>query len=265
MEIERINSRSHAVYPLAMSLERRIALAMGVVALAVVIGCGGSGGGGSTTDSGGSSAATTVEVRDSENYALGSSSLRQGETYSAILWGRDTAGAIVFASPTNWRTTASSAIASVAANGAITVNSGGSIPLSANSGASTRTYLAVSTGGVVRGRVRNTDGQGVPDAMIRFYDSAGAVKVTTNSGSNGSFRAVIPGTVRTFLVDVSGLSSKYYNQFGFGDKEYSTVCSDYRAPIPTRTGSEVVTLTSDAVVTRNLAGDPPPPPPNCGT
>lgn len=253
-----------------MSLERRIALAMGALALAVVIGCGGSGGGGSTTDSGGSSAATTVEVRDSENYALGQSSLRQGETYSAILWGRDTSGAIVFASPSNWRTTASSAIASVAPNGAITVNSGGSIPLSANGGESTRTYVAVSTGGVVRGRVRNTDGQGVdgqgvPDAVIRFYDSAGAVRVTTTSGSNGSFRTVIPGTVRTFLVDVSGLSSKYYNQFGFGDKEYSTVCSDYRAPIPTRAGSEIITLSSDAVVTRNSAGDPPPPPPNCGT
>ena len=248
-----------------MSLERRIALAMGALALAVVIGCGGSGGGGSTTDSGGSSAATTVEVRDSENYALGQSSLRQGETYSAILWGRDTSGAIVFASPSNWRTTASSAIASVAPNGAITVNSGGSIPLSANGGESTRTYVAVSTGGVVRGRVRKTDRQGVPDAVIRFYDSAGAVRVTTTSGSNGSFRAVIPGTVRTFLVDVSGLSSKYYNQFGFGDKEYSPVCSDYRAPIPTRTGSKIITLSSDAVVTRKSADDPPPPPPNCGT
>ena len=251
-----------------MSPQRRLVIGFGALLAAVIAGCGGSGGGGSTsstsTSSTGTSLATTIEVRDSDMYAVSTSSLRQGDTFDLILWGRDSSGAIVLGTAGDWSTTAPSTIAVVNPAGSLSVTSGGSVPLRALSGTATKTYTAVSAGGVVRGRVRNTESQGVPGAVVRFYNSAGTQLLTATTGSNGTFRTVVPNTALTFLVDFSSLGAKYYNQFSFQGKEWSTVCSAYRPSLPARSGNAVVTLPNEIIVTRNVGTNPPPPPPDCG-
>jgi hypothetical protein len=250
-----------------MSPERRLVIGFGAVVAAVIAGCGGSGGGGSTstsTSSTGTSLATTIEARDSDSYAVSTSSLRQGDTFDLILWGRDTSGAIILGTAGDWSTTAPSTIAVVNPAGSLSVTSAGSIPLRALSGTSTKTYTAVSTGGVVRGRVRNTENQGVPSAVVRFYNSAGTQLLTATTGSNGTFRTVVPNTAVTFMVDFSSLGTKYYNQFSYQGKEWGMVCDSYRPALPARSGSSVVTLPNEVIVTRNVGTNPPPPPPDCG-
>jgi len=251
-----------------MSPERRLVIGFGVVVAAVIAGCGGSGGGGSTsstsTSSTGTPLATTIEVRDADMYAVSTSSLRQGDTYNLILWGRDATGAIIFGSAGDWSTTAPSTIAVVNPAGSLSVVSGGPVPLRALSGTSTKTYNAVSAGGVVRGFVRNTEGQGVPNAVVRFFNTAGSQLLTATTGSNGKFRTVVPNTATSFLVDFSSLGTKYYNQFSYQGKEWGMVCDSYRPALPARSGSSVVTLPNEVIVTRNVGTNPPPPPPDCG-
>ena len=250
-----------------MSPERRLVIGFGAVVAAVIAGCGGSGGGGSTstsTSSTGTSLATTIEARDPDSYAVSTSSLRQGDTFDLILWGRDSSGALIFGTAGDWSTTAPSTIAVVNPAGSLSVTSAGSVPLRALSGSSTKTYTAVSTGGVVRGRVRNTESQGVPNAVVRFYNSAGTQLLTATTGSNGTFRTVVPNTAVTFLVDFSSLGTKYYNQFTFQGKEWGMVCSSYRPALPARSGNSVATLPNEVIVTRNVGTNPPPPPPDCG-
>jgi len=251
-----------------MSPERKLVIGFGAVVAAVIAGCGGSGGGDSSsstsTSSTGTSLATTIEVRDTDEYALSTASLRQGDTFNLILWGRNLAGNIIFGAAGDWSTTAPSTIAVVNPAGSLNVVSAGPVPLRALSGTATKSYTAVSAGGVVRGRVRNTEMQGVPGAVLRFYNAAGTQLLTATTGSNGTFRTVVPNVAVSFLVDFSSLGAKYYNQFSYSGKEWSTVCSAYRPALPARSGNAVATLPNEVIVTRNVGTNPPPPPPDCG-
>ncbi|CAN1493858.1 Protein of unknown function DUF1416 [Fimbriimonadaceae bacterium] len=241
--------------------------------LITVIACGGGGGGGgSTSASGGGSGGTftevAVEFRTPDNYAVDPSNIRVGDTLQMYLWGRDSTGQIGAVPSSNWSTTAPGSIAVTSSSGAFEAKAATSTTyvVRANGNEYTANFtIKAASGGLVAGRVRNTDSQGVPGAFVRIYNAAGAQVGTAVTGSNGTFRVVAPFNATGFLVDMTGLATRYYNQFGYGASEYSVICPDSKATLPAVSSSSLTLLPSNPVVYRKVGGTtPPPPPPDCG-
>jgi hypothetical protein len=241
--------------------------------LITVIACGGGGGGGgSTSASGGGSGGTftevAVEFRTPDNYVVDPSNIRVGDTLQMFLWGRDSNGQIAAVPSNNWSTTAPGSVAVTSSSGAFEAKAATttSYVVRANGNEYTANFtIKAASGGLVAGRVRNTDSQGVPGAFVRIYNAAGAQLGTAVTGSNGTFRVVAPFNATGFLVDMTGLSTRYYNQFGYGASEYSVICPDSKATLPAVSSSSLTLLPSNPVVYRKVGGTtPPPPPPDCG-
>lgn len=241
--------------------------------LITVIACGGGGGGGgSTSASGGGSGGTftevAVEFRTPDNYVVDPSNIRVGDTLQMYLWGRDSTGQIAAVPSSNWSTTAPSSIAVTSSSGAFEAKAATttSYVVRANGNEYTANFtIKAASGGLVAGRVRNTDSQGVPGAVVRIYNTAGTQLGTAITGSNGTFRVLAPTTATGFLVDLTALGTKYYNQFGYGPSEFSVICPDSTATLPPVISSTLTLLPSNPVVYRKVGGTtPPPPPPDCG-
>ena len=241
--------------------------------LITVIACGGGGGGGgSTSASGGGSGGTftevAVEFRTPDNYVVDPSNIRVGDTLQMFLWGRDSNGQIAAVPSNNWSTTAPGSVAVTSSSGAFEAKAATttSYVVRANGNEYTANFtIKAASGGLVAGRVRNTDSQGVPGAFVRIYNAAGAQLGTAVTGSNGTCRVVAPFNATGFLVDMTGLSTRYYNQFGYGASEYSVICPDSKATLPAVSSSSLTLLPSNPVVYRKVGGTtPPPPPPDCG-
>jgi hypothetical protein len=122
-----------------------------------------------------------------------------------------------------------------------------------------------ATGGTLSGKVRIDDGTGVPNSIVRIFNSSGGLLGTAATGSNGTFRLGAPFSTTSFFVDMTGLSSRFYSQFGYGPKEYSSLCPEIRPATPAISSSGPTFLPSNPVVYQKLDGStPPPPPPGCG-
>lgn len=242
-------------------------------ALLVAIACGGGGGGGSSTTSGTTSGTTAGGLTDvriegvlPNTYRADFNNIQVADTIALGLWGRDADGQVAYATASNFSTNAPSSVATV---------SGSTLTVIAASATTYRVFANGTTYSVnfrpkaraaaLTGRVRNTTSQGVPDADVYFFSASGANVGSAVTGSDGTFRAVLPTTARTFLVDLGDISTRYYNQFGFGPSEYSVICPANKANLPTLVSGSTVALSGNAVVYRKVSGTtPPPPPPDCG-
>jgi len=252
------------------------------VVAALVIGCGGGGGddGGNPTtgtqtngNSTNGTSATDIRVEGvlsaNQNQVVDLENLQPGDQLQLQLWGRRTTNNEPTVVPSsNWSTNAPSSVLTVSSSGLLQVNGVGSgvYRVTANGGAYSANVTVKSDQAVVKGLVRNTEGVGVPRARIRFYRGDGVQLAEAYTGSNGTFQAAIPTDASGFLVDMTERSATYYNQFGYGQNDFSIICPANKAPLPALTNQSNVSLNPPAiVVTRKSTGqNPPPPPPDCG-
>jgi len=236
---------------------------------AIIIGCGGGGGGGGSSTDGSTTGLTSVaiEARDVDSYAADLLTVQVGDTLDLRLWGRDATGNVGFEFPTDWSTNAPSSIATVTPAGVLTAVGASSTiyTIRARGGAFTASLRVRPVGAILRGSVRNTEGSGVPGATSRIYNAGGDELIATQTGSNGSFRVQVPLNSREFLIDLTAIRDRYYNQFGYGAKDYSIICPANKPEIPIPVSGGTVTLAGTPVVYRKVSGGtPPPPPPGCG-
>lgn len=238
-------------------------------AIAIIIGCGGGGGGGGSSTDGSTTGLTSVaiEARDADQFAADLLTVQVGDTLNLRLWGRDSSNQIGFEFPTDWSTNAPASVATLTPDGILQAVGASSTvyTVSARGGAYTASLRVRPTGAILRGSLRNTESVGVPGAISRIYNAGGDQLASTVTGSNGSFRLQVPLNSREFLIDTTPIKDRYYNQFGFGDKEYSIICPANKPSTPTPVSGGTVTLSGTPVVYRKVSGStPPPPPPGCG-
>jgi len=240
----------------------------------VLIACGGGGGGGSSTatgtssGTGGSLTDVVIEFRTTDGYAVDASNIRVGDNLQMYLWGRDSTGQIGYLTASDWTTTAPATVATMSGSGEFRAVSASATNYSVRARGNSYTVtfrVNASAGGALAGRVRNVEGQGVPGALVQLFNSSGALTGSAVTGSNGTFRSLAPFTTAKFLVDLSAISSRYYNQFGYGANEYSSICPENKPDTGTIVSSGATILPSNPVVYRKVEGTtPPPPPPDCG-
>lgn len=121
-----------------------------------------------------------------------------------------------------------------------------------------------STGGqgaIVTGRVL-TEGTsvGIPNIVVQFFNSSGAVVGTGTTDASGNFSAAVAVTAVTLMVDASSISDAYYRYVIYGTKTYSPTIPGCRAPAPSLLPGSTTPLPSTIQIPQALG--PPPPPPN---
>jgi hypothetical protein len=234
-------------------------------ALLFVIGCGGSGG--SDPDPDPTLTDRRIEAVTGAGIVVDGNNLQVGDALDMRIWGRDESGNIGLESATNWRTNAPSSVATVSSTGRLSIAGATSTAYSITGGGLTWEFRVSANRGRITGLVRNTERLGVPRATVRLYDSSQNVVGSALSGSNGTFRVLVPTSARRFLVENDLISDRYAPIFGYGPlHEYGPACAFSRWPeTPTVASGTTVALPSNAVLYRRPApGEPPLPPPDCG-
>ena len=226
----------------------------------LVAGCGG--GGGTPAPDPNPGTGLRIEAR-SGGAVFDLANLLVGDTVELRIVGRNAAGAPastpltggVSTAPASLAITGSTARAVAAGNGTLSV---------AYRGTTLTTAFRVvdpGTGTLLRGRVRADDGTVPTGVIVRFLDFRGTVVGTQTIGSDGTIRAIVPPSATD--LDLEFPDTRFYEQFGFGDNDYSPSLCPGSAALPTLVAGGAVTL-SDIVVYSRSSTSVPPPPPSCG-
>ncbi|HEY0866162.1 MAG TPA: hypothetical protein VGE01_02215 [Fimbriimonas sp.] len=242
---------------------------MVVSLLILVFGCGGGGGGGDDGGNGGNGGYTRIQVVAlSAGKYIDTENLRPGQTVQMRLIGYNSANELTVLNATNWRTNAPASVATINASGSLTAVATSNTAYTVSATFEGKTYSAPlrvrNSVATVTGKVRTSGGKAVGGATIVFYDGPGefAREVgRTRVAVDGTFRAQLPASAKTFSVDLSDLTG-YWDQFFYNGGEYSTVTPGCYADLPNFTTGQTVALPAD-IVLRAKTGGPPPPPPGC--
>jgi hypothetical protein len=113
----------------------------------------------------------------------------------------------------------------------------------------------------VYGVLRDSAGQGVGGAVIKFYDASGGFISQTTSRAAGGFEKELPTSARQFTIDISGIpnSTNYFNQVSYNQEEYLSNDAGCLAPLPAFAQGQAKQLLTDVVITPRWLGPPPPP------
>ncbi|MEZ0327310.1 MAG: hypothetical protein ACAH95_15540 [Fimbriimonas sp.] len=136
---------------------------------------------------------------------------------------------------------------------------GGGDTTGVTDGSTDGTTTGIQTG--VYGTLRDSAGQSVGGATIKFYSAAGTYISQTTTRANGAFESELPTSARKFTIDLAGIpnSSNYFNQFGYGDDEYLANDPGCLAPLPAFSQGQASPFTTPVVITPRWLGPPPPP------
>lgn len=249
------------------------------LASAILLGCGGGGGGGTSGSDGGSSggrpagAITTQQIvgvssgkiRSLGNLAVGDKvNIRSLALYFSQ--NRYTGGYLettsdIFVDAPGVATLDGSTLTAVG-QGTGTISLVG-----ANGVALGPVAISVEPVGTrISGRVRrvqvNNSSAGIAGVVVKFLNSSGTTVAQVPTGPDGSYQANVPTSATSFIVDLAALPTTFYNQFTYGDLDYtaepgdSGLCS---VPLPALSEGASITL-DDAIGYARSSSSPPAPP-----
>lgn len=243
-----------------------------LVLLAGGAGCGG-GGGGSSSNGGNNGGSTGVAALTLVGTASGSDVTRSlantvaGEQIVLRALVRDSSGVASFVPLSNVEFNVPAGVATYdpATNTITAVTPSGetyTIRGTANGTTVTAPFHVDDARAGVSGIVRTESGTGVPGTQVKFLSASGSTVATAPVGPTGRFQANLPATATMFVIDVTSVNTRFYNQFGYGALDYSAGVEGCGAPLPSLTVGTTTPLPNDAVLYAHSASSPPPPPPS---
>lgn len=240
-----------------------------VVVIAVVLGCGGGGGGGGgtgsnpTTGTTGAITSVTLEALFAGTQATpNTAELAAGNTLTLELIGTESSGDQVLLSG-SFSTSAPSSVATVSGSQLKIVggSSGKQYTVSGVYKGSTYQISFTSTPATaqVSGSIRDENDVNISGAEVEFFSSAGTLVGETTSNSTGQFEANVPTSAVGFSVQLSSLSSTYYNQYLYNSLGYTITVGNCLTSLPKLTLNKTTSLPYQIVAIPISLGAPAPP------
>ena len=256
---------------------------IGTFVLAILFGqgCGGGGGGSSTTTTTSTTSGTNGLSNIRAEAALSATpdspidplNIQAGDAVNFEVAGYDKNSVRHILASTNWTTSDNgNQSGQLLADGSFTATASSGVVIYTATGTAQGKQYQVSYRvkpfqAIVTGSIMDNNGAPAQNISIEFFNVGGAVVSSARSQFDGSFRASVPTTAKTFNLDKTTISPQlYYQSFSYQSVRYTTLISTCNASLPALTNGTTTSIglvTLDATMTGQIVNPPPPPPDGC--